>query len=182
MVLSILAAACGIGALYASWRGCLRRKAAVNLAGWVMIGISVMLWMRVTGVEFGLVIAFLVLPLLAWVAVLVNTEVRAVKAARIQPADSGVRSVPAVMRHLALLVGTVPVAALASALLAMTLAQLLPLDVVDRMAFGVLAVPVLWGLLAWWMSIDARPLRPAAGVAVLVASCALVLYGCTTAT
>lgn len=181
MLLSILAAACGIGALYTSWRSRIRPKAAVNLAGWALIGASVSLWIRATGVEFGVVIAFLVMPLLAWVVVLANTQVRARKTPRIQPAEAGARSLPEVFRHLALFAVTVPGAALASALLAMAVAQLLPLDVVDRMAFAVLAVPVLWGLLAWWICSDVRPLRPAAGVAVIVASCALFLYGSASA-
>ncbi len=176
MLFSLLAAACGIGVLYTSWRGRFRRKAAVNLTGWALIGVSGSLWMRATGMEFGVVIAFLVLSLLAWVVVLANIQVRARKAPRIQPAEAGARSLPAVVRHLALFTGTVPVAALASALLAMSVAELLPLVVVDRMAFAVLAVPVLWGLLAWWMCSDVRPLRPVAGVVVIVASCALFLY------
>lgn len=177
MFMAVLAAACGVGALYGSWSRRLRPAWVVNLIGWSLLTLSLVLWIRTAGAEYGPVFAILVLPVAAWLAVLSNTRVREPVQVRQQASLPARPELPAVIRHGALFVGAVPLAAIVSALLALAIVDLLPVHVVNKMALGVLAMPALWGLLAWWMCADPRPLRPAAALILGGVLCSLFLFG-----
>lgn len=175
-LIATLLTAAGAALLFGSWRKRLRPGWAWNTAGWLAITGAFTVWSRAMGPEYGPAVAILVLPLAAWVIVGFNRRVREPRSERIQPASVSLPPLAAVLRHLGRFLLTVPVAAVASILLALVLAWALPWTDAGRLALVILAVPVIWGLFAWWITADRRAWRPGMVVAVTAVLCGLILY------
>lgn len=165
----------GVAALYAAWSGRARPKWLANAAGWTLIAVSVALWIGYGGPELGPVYAALALPLIAWLFVLANTKIRAPKETTRPLAAPARPRVAAILRHTALFLVAVPLAAGTGALLSLAFAGLLPISTPDRMAVGVLSTPVAWGMLAYWASADTMLARPAIALAASGAVAGLYL-------
>ncbi len=168
--------ATGAGLLFGSWRKRLSPGWAWNTAGWLTIAGSCWSWAAAMGVEYGLVMTTLVLPLAAWFFVVTNRRVREPKAERIQPASLGLPPLRSLLRHLGLFFLSVPLAGIASILGTLVLAGWLPWHETAQLAFVILFVPVAWGLLAWWVTADRRAWRPGLTIAVLALAAGIALY------
>ena len=69
-----------------------------------------------------------------------------------------------------------PVAAVASALLAVAVSMALPMPVVDAMVTVIVLVPLLWGCAACWVCAESRLIRPAAAMLLSAVVGAAVIY------
>ena len=175
-IAAVFAGACGVALLYASWRSRLQPKRSVVTCGWSLIAVSFWFWIRSAGVEFGIVIAATQLPIVAWIFVLTNRHVRRSNGRQQEPAGVTLPRFHAVLHHSGRFVVAVPLAAGSGTMLVLAGATLLPWSDVDRLAFAVLAVPLIWGALAYWACLDTRLLRPALGLVAGGTLGAVVLY------
>lgn len=173
----IVAALAGVACLYLSWRGVLRKGGWPVPLGWALIGLSIYLWVRAQGGEFGTAFALLVMPLFAWAVIGFAVELRS--AARRtrdpEPATNG----PGGHRwayHAGMLLLTVLLSGAAALLGASALGGLLPWEPVDAMVFAAYLMPVLWGVAAFWVSADPKVYRPVVVLAVLILSSSAYLF------
>lgn len=173
---ALIAGAFGVAALYASWRRRVQPKGVVIACGWFLIALSFYLWMRAGGAEFGPVLAALQLSIVAWVFVLANRHVRRDNGRRQEPASVSLPPLRAILRHAAIFLLAVPVAACSAILSVLAVSTLLPWNDVDRLAFAILVVPLAWGACAYWACSDSRLLRPALGLVAGGSLGAALLY------
>jgi hypothetical protein len=158
--LALAATGSGIALLYAAWRQRASRPWTV-LAGWAALLLAIPAWVVSAGPEFGPVYLVLTLPFLAWLATVVH-KAGSSDRTRAQPRSRLARpAVTTLLQHGALFLLSVPIAGAAALLFASQAATLLPLNNVDRMAAGLIAVPLIWGGLAFWICADPKTQRPA---------------------
>ncbi|MGH8195016.1 MAG: hypothetical protein ACREQ8_11535 [Woeseiaceae bacterium] len=174
-IAAVVAGALGVASLYRSWRKRPRYRRMTVGGGWTLIAASVWFWIGFGGAEFGPVLAFIQLSLVAWAVVLTNRHVRPDKSRPQQPGTLNLPRVQAMARHAATFVVAVPAAGLSAGLFVLACSMLFPRSDPDRLAFAILTLPVVWGLAVYWTAADAKLLRPAAGiVAIGCASAALI--------
>ncbi len=151
------------------------RRPAVA-AGWLLLAISTVFWGLAAGAEFGIPYALLFVPLLAWIAVLINLEVR-FKKHKEQAAGTIVwPRGHTITQNLLLFLMSVPLAAVAATLVSVTLVRLLPWQELNQFVLAAFLMPVLWGCAAYWVCADSRMLRPALALAAAGGVSALILY------
>lgn len=175
--LAALSGIAGVASLFAAWRERWPRRIAVS-AGWGLLVLSCVLWVRAAGAEFGLVYAPLGIALCGWLAVGLTAEPRRGAPERAPAyAALGRPDRRSLARHVLLFVYVVPLAGLASILASVTLAHRLPWEPANALVAGILMMPLLWGLAAYWIVAASRPLRPALALAACAALCAAYVYG-----
>lgn len=164
--ISIVLAVLGVLCLYVSWRGLFFSRSlgqgATRLltpGGWLLLAGSMACWTEASGAEFGISYTLLVIPLVAWLVALRNMKVR-----EYQPriAEAGRLSLPGLRsfsRHFLLFLLVVPFAALVATLATAALARLLPWSPVNAMVLAVLAMPLVWGLVSYWLCADPKLVR-----------------------
>jgi hypothetical protein len=173
---AILSCICGAALLYASWRGRLRPKRLAVTGGWLLIAVSLALWIRAVGAEFGTAIAAMQLSIVAWTLVMANRHIRRSIGRRQEPSGLNLPRFQSVLHHSGRFLVAVPLAACSGTLLALAAVALLPWSEVDRLALAVLLVPLIWGALAYWACLERRLLPPALGLLAGGALGAVVLY------
>lgn len=177
VLLALASGVAGMLCLYGSWRGWWRRPLALS-CGWALLILSSWLWMAGQGVEFGIVYASLAISILAWLAVAANYEVR--RRHKTAPQRVEALVLPqgrSLWRHLLLFVGVVPLAGSAAILGSVMLAHMTGWQPVNAMVSGILLMPVLWGLGAWWVCADARLQRPLLALLLCTLLPAFYIYG-----
>lgn len=166
MVAAIAATGAGVAVLYTARRRRARCKTAMLWAAWLLVALSVVLWVLAAGPEYGPAIALLVLPMVAWTFVGANRHLRSNDGRRQEPARLGLPRLRGLARHATVFLVSVPLAACASTLLVLGGTLYLPWQEVDRLALAVLLIPFVWGLFSFWAIADPRLARPALGLAV----------------
>jgi hypothetical protein len=174
--MAVFLGAGGVALLYASWRTLLRRKRLAVMAGWSLIAVSFWCWNRSVGAEFGAVIAAMQLSIVAWFFVLGNRHIRRSIGRTQEPVGLNLPRFRSILHHSGRFLVAVPLAASAATMLVLAAAAVLPWADVNRLAFAVLAIPAIWGVLAYWACLETRLLRPALGLVVGGALGAVVLY------
>lgn len=159
-LLGIAAAIAGIACLYLSWQKHSPRRMWLMPMGWLLNLVSCALLIRGYGGEFGIAYGLMSLPLLAWLMVLFNLEI---KRKNLRATESVTFVVPAtrtMLRHIALFFLVVPLSGAASAYVSVALATLLPWSRVNAVVLVVMIAPLVWGLAAWWACADPSRYRP----------------------
>ena len=165
----------GIVLIRGVWRRETAYRTAVVSGGWALLALSVVLWARVAGAEYGTVIALGLLGCVAWIASALNVSVKAGRAAadpvRESPAWPGVATLGGQFATFGL---AVPLAGVASLLATMGVSRLLPAAEIDRMAFVIVMLPIVWGMLAFVVCFLDRALY-ALGLVLLSAAAGFAL-------
>jgi hypothetical protein len=156
----------GIALLYRSW---LRRPQGSRpaAAGWLLLVVAAAWWIALDGWEFGLIYSITVPSLAAGIALWIVADRRP---GRVAPAVHLAISRPswsAVRENLVTFFLVVPFGVMASTLVTTAAGLLLPFGDLDQVVFIVCAVPVVWGVVACWLTIDAHRLRPVLSLAAL---------------
>jgi hypothetical protein len=175
-IAAVLAGASGVVSLYASWRQRLQPKRLAVPCAWLLIAVSFWFWIRFAGAEFGTVIAAIQLSIVAWILVLTNRHVRRSNGRRQEPVAMNLPRFQAIVHHSSRFLVAVPLAAATGTMLVLAASVLLPWSDVNRLAFAVLMMPLMWGVLAYWACLDTRLLRPALGLVAAGFLGAAVLY------
>lgn len=202
-IMALVVTALGLTLLYASWRSRWRRdrRLVAVLSGWLLLVVIAMsCWVKAAGVEFGVSVSLMVPTCI--VLLLLTCEWRRTGGARaggqktqrkdppIQraaarmpvgtPGPTGAVDSGALLRWLGnfgRFILVVPVSALNAMLISAALSLILPFGTINDMLAAVFVVPVLWGVMAYWLLADPRGLRPIAATlaAALVSSTVLFL-------
>lgn len=173
--MAFLTVAAGIAMLRVAWRRTERWHAAAVAGGWVVLGLSVLIYAAASGAEVGPAIAATAFCIAGIAAVGSGFELRAARAkaaraALIDPAETGSTIWQAVLRTV-----TTGVLSLAAALaIGVALIACAPEATPNAVVFAVFATLVIWAGLAIWAVTDARLLLTA-GVLTLVAASAYAL-------
>lgn len=201
IVMALGMTALGLMLLYTSWRSHWRRgrRLVAVLSGWLLlVAIAMPCWVKAAGVEFGAPVSLMVPTCI--VLLLLTFEWRRTggtraggqktqrkdppihrTAARMPvgtPSSTGAVESGALLRWLrnfGRFILVVPVSALNAVLISTALSRILPFGTINNMLGVVFVVPVLWGIIAYWMLADPVGLRPVAATlaAALVSSAVL---------
>lgn len=178
--LAVISGLAGTALLYAAWRKLLSGSFAIPL-GWVLLLLSLLLWGREAGTEFGTVYALLCIGLCAWAAIGLNDEIRRHRRQRKDVDKPYVQqALPAshsVLQHVLIFLVAVPLAGIVAILLSVGLAALLPWSRVNALVFTVLLLPVLWGAGSYWVCASDRLWRPTLALVMVGLLSAGLIYG-----
>lgn len=173
---ALVAGILGVASLYFAWRKRHPQRRGAVIFGWLLIAASIYFWIGYGGAEFGPVLAMAQLSLVAWLFVLNNRHVRSNKARIQQPGAVNLPRFQALARHAAIFIVAVPVAGLSGTFLVLALSMLFPWGSVDRMAFAILMIPVIWGLAVYWTCADSKLVRPAVGIVAFGSASAAIIF------
>jgi hypothetical protein len=140
----------GVALVYRGWRD---GQGRFSVPGWLCLWLAVPLWALTSGWEFGLIYALTLPSVLALAVVALVSRRREVAAT----APSASRRLPlpalsALGRAGLWTLLVLPVAGLASGLLALALAYVVAGSADNRIALAGVLLPVLWGSLAYWLA------------------------------
>lgn len=164
----------GVVGLNLSWRRRRTFKAPLLIGGWLAILAGFVLYSRIRGAEVGIVYGCAALALVAYAVIAVGIELRnaPTRAAReiaLEPEERTTNWPRGIAKSLLAIV----LAGIASIGVGVAIAVSLPMAPYDRIMFGGILVPVLWGGgMAWTLS-DAKLLR----ATIVLVSVSLVSYG-----
>lgn len=173
-VIGTFLAALAVACLFWSWKG--SSKSWLMASGWVFASLSLWAWVMASGAEFGVTLAFLVLPLIAWAMMLFNADVRQ---QRLQTYRQGALTAPRVqtlLYQVLLFILVVPVAGAAAVFTTTAFTLLLPVAKVNAVVTAVILIPIVWGLAAYWVCAARKLHGPAIWLLVVTGGCAGLLY------
>jgi hypothetical protein len=162
--------------VYFSWK--VDRRSGAAAAGWLLAFVSIFLWARALGPEFGLSYAMIVFICLVWIAVLSNMEGRRADDRSVQRPCQKLQwpELQGYGKHGALFLLSVPAAGVTAMMLSVALVLFLPWALPLKLAVAILLYPVLWGALSAWICAQDTLLKPLLANAGLFALSALVLF------
>lgn len=165
-----VAVACTVSAVALLYRSWSRRPEGSRVAvatGWLLLAVAAAWWIALDGWEFGTIYAITV-PSLAAAGVLCLVADRRPGRVRNAPHTPMARaSWRAVRANLFTFLLVFPFGVVASTLVTSAVGLLLPFGELDQLAFIVCAVPVVWGLVAFWLTMDVRRRRPIVSLGAL---------------
>lgn len=152
----------GIAGLFHSWRQRSPKALWARRSGWVLLALSVVLWVWAHNPEFGVTFGLFVPALGAWLIIAASADSR--------PSNGGAQTQPKqrlklpglgpFAKQLLIFVLAIPLAAVATALVSIAVTDWLPWQRVNSLPLGILLMPVLWGLASYWVCADQRLFRP----------------------
>jgi hypothetical protein len=161
VMMALLVSISTVAMLYGSWRH--SQRSWLALAGWALAILSLLLWSRALGPEFGISYAVMVFVCLVWLVVWMAGQTGS--SANPSP-QRPFRSLTtpgsaSLIQHGSLFLLSVPASGLLSLLLSVALVNLLPWSLLTKVAIAVFAFPILWGLLSSWVCSQQSATRPA---------------------
>ena len=178
LLLALATSGIGVTTIYLSWRHTRSWSRLAALAGWLLVCVAAVWWVRFRGVEHGLAYAAIALSFGAWALV--------VLAGRETPRPSERRRLPrvagtfagraAIAQTLGRVFVAFPLAGAAGLLASVLIAASLPWGIVNRYVFAMLVAPILWGVLAMWAGMTVTLARTALLLAGASAACAALLF------
>jgi hypothetical protein len=175
-LIGVVAAAASIICLYLSWQKRFPLQRWLMPAGWLVAIVSGLFFIISSGAEFGVAYVFMIVPLMAWFAVLYNLEIKRKHIRSNETVNFVVPATRTILRHIALFFIVVPLAGTASAYVSVVLALLLPWSTVNAVVLIVLIAPLIWGLASWWACADPNRYRPALWISAAGLISAAVVY------
>lgn len=151
----------GIASLFYSWRARLPKPLAIRTLGWLLLCLSLAVWVWAQPVEFGVTFALFAPALLAWGLIYVAARHRhPSRDTKLEQRGFQWPKPDAFGYQLLMFVVSVPLAAVASALVTITVTSWLPWEPVNYLVLGVLIAPVVWGAASYWVCADPKLWRP----------------------
>lgn len=160
IVLAVATGAVAVGILYARWRKRTKLRGVLLVVAGALAAASLIFWMKVGGPEFGSAFALLNTAIVAWLFVLTHAEVRPKKRLEQILTAARIPSLRSIARHSAIFLVAVPLAGVVSTLASIAISSLLPWNEIDRAAFPLFAMPIVWGCVAFWACADPELWRP----------------------
>ncbi len=151
----------GIASLFYSWRARLPKPLAIRTLGWLLLCLSLAVWVWAQPVEFGVTFALFAPALLAWGLIYVAARHRhPSRDTKLEQRGFQWPKPGAFGYQLLMFVVSVPLAAVASALVTITVTSWLPWEPVNYLVLGVLIAPIVWGAASYWVCADPKLWRP----------------------
>jgi hypothetical protein len=178
LLLAFAVSGAAMTTIYVSWRHSYQWTRLTGVAGWLLIGLSAVWWIRVGGAEFGVAYAAMAAAFGAWgVVVALGREARRPEERRPQPRVA--RESPgraSTLHTLARTFVALPLAGTASLLAAVAGASGMPWGTVNRYVFAIFVAPIIWGVFAMWVGMTERLQRAALVLAGVSGACAALLF------
>lgn len=159
-LLALACTAAGIILLHRSWSRRPQRSRVAVATGWMLFAVAAAWWIAAEGWEFGTIYAITVPSLAAGGLLWVVADRRPGRVRVTHRKPVARPSWSAVRANLLTFLLAVPFGVLASTLVTSAMGLLLPFGELDQLAFIVCIMPVVWGLVAFWLIMDTRRLRP----------------------
>lgn len=159
----------GIVLLYRSWSRRPRGSRFSVAAGWLLLAAAATSWIRAAGWEFGAIHAFTVPSLVAVLLLGLVADRRPGRPELAARAALGGPSWRAIRGQAVTLLLVAVLGATSSILLTSAVGLRLPFGELDQMVFIVCTMPVVWGLVACWLTMAARRARPVISLVALSA-------------
>lgn len=174
---ALLLTIAGIGCLFASWRRvAMARGPYVTPLGWLLLLLTMPLWSRALGLEFGISYALLCTALVALLTALLNYELRQGRQRHIASEPLQLPAGSALGRHLLLFLLAVPLAGVVSAFSTTAAMLMLPVQTGNALVATLLLLPLVWGGAACWVCADPKLHRPTLTLLALLVASTLLLY------
>jgi hypothetical protein len=149
----------GTALLHLSWRRATPNRTVTTAIGWLFLVGSLALWVSAAGAEYAPIFAILALPFAAWLLAGVSQERRERPLTTLTRRSLRGPELASFLNHLGLFAAVVPLAGIVASLTTTVLIRWWPGEAVNNVAIGVLLMPVIWGLLAFWVCATERRLR-----------------------
>ena len=151
--LALVGSTVAAGGIYLGWRN---SSAVYAWLGWLAVAGSVYCWHLVLGVEYGLTIGLCLPALTVWAAIAVEASPQRQTRERVKPAHQWRVAPRQIARQTGHILYVLPGQMFICALIMIAVVYQLPVSEPKQMATGVLVMPVLWGLLAYWYVLSSR--------------------------
>jgi hypothetical protein len=150
----------GIGALFYSWKSKLELKALAKILGWSLVVAAALVWVGLSGWEFGLLYAITLPSFSALLYICLNAEIkpRKIKTADYQPAVAP--SPKAVFQLFGKLFLILPFGLTTSALVSFGLSTIFVSSELNQMVSAICILPLVWGGFGYWIMVDRFFIRP----------------------
>jgi hypothetical protein len=180
LLIALVLTGVAVSTLYRSWRQPGASSRLMALAGWLLVCVAAIWWIRFRGPEHGLAYAAIALAFSAWTVVAFagreaprpNERER-----RRLPRIAGtVAGRAAIGRTLGRVFVAFPLAGAVSLLASVLIAAGLPWGTVNRYVFAIMIAPIIWGVLAMWAGMTETLARTALVLTGASAACAVLLF------
>ncbi len=140
----------GISCFYMAWRGLVKIKSLFTSLGIILEVLGILLWCEGVGYEFGIALGLFSIAVISW-AIIVghNFSEKDLKLKETQWRNNHPDPKKVYRYFLKFIVGVL-LAGIASIFIVTLMIQILPWESANRLAFGIIALPLLWGGLCVW--------------------------------
>lgn len=157
----------GVALLYRSWARQPRGSVVMVAAGWLMLVVAAAAWIFLDGWEFGMIYAITVPALPAGAVLWLCADRRSGRVPSMARLSLSMPGRNAVRASLLTFLLVVPFGVATSILVTSAAGLLLPLGELNQLVFIVCVMPVVWGVLAVWLTMDERRTRTVLSLVVL---------------
>lgn len=160
IILALITQLIGVSCLYWAWRGLVNTKNTFTLLGVLLSLLGIVLWCDGVGVEFGIALGSFSIAVCAWAFIVGHNFSEKDLKTKEKPWVNN-KPDPKKIYHYCLqfLVGVL-MSGVASIFIVTLCVQLLPWESANRLAFGIIALPLLWGGLCVWSYGKTSLLKP----------------------
>jgi hypothetical protein len=178
--IALVTTGAAVSLIYLSWRHARGWSRFAAAAGWLLVCVAAVWWVRFRGPEHGLAYAAIALTFGAWaiVAFAGRETPRADERERrrLPRAAGSIAGRGAIARTLGRVFVAFPLAGAASLLASVLIAAGLPWGTVNRYVFAIMIAPIIWGVLAMWAGMTEKLPRTALLLTGASAACAALLF------
>lgn len=173
--ISIAVSLASVTAIYMSWWQ--RGLALLSLFGWLLALISILLWSRALGPEFGVSYAIMVFVCLVWGYIAWDKDTsKTTDETVVRPYRApSFPELSALLKHGGLFLVSVPASGVVALMLSVALVIWLPWALLTQVAVAVFLYPVIWGAMAAWICAQQSVLKPALLTVVFTLLSGLIL-------
>lgn len=167
VLLPLLGSAASCFLIFAGWRTDGPGSRWFSVLGWALAVVSGYLWSIAFGWEYGSVYAFGIASITAWLLALTNVRVRTTghkDQARTAPT---IPAISVVTQHVLLFVLVFLLSGASSIVLSLSVSRWTVVGDVNRLALVFLLFPAVWGVLAYWATVETRLIRAVVGITAL---------------
>ncbi|MFS1701416.1 hypothetical protein [Alteromonas sp. AMM-1] len=164
-------------ACYAIYIGWATQKKRWAYAGWAGIAVSIVAWCNALGTEFGITVGLCLPAIMVWLGIGRHAKAEKTKPDADKPPHQWQWQGKAIALTSWHILYVLIVQMVTFSLIVVALVYQLPISEPKQMATGVIILPLVWGVLAYWYVMSEHKLRHILFSVVLAAVAALYLFG-----
>ena len=159
-LLEVLATTAGLSGsylVYLSWK---RHSTPLAVWGWALLLGSIPIWIFAQGPEFGTIYALCLPAFFVWLGIFQEQKWQQSTNPVFKTTTQWRWNNAKVWANTGHVLFVLPVLMLASSSITISMVFLLPMSDANKMATGVIALPIVWGVMAFWYQISANKKAP----------------------
>jgi len=159
--------------VYISWK---KQSASLAWVGWLGLFGNTSIWITASGPEFGVIYAFFLPAIFVWLGIYSEQKKLSISSPIVKSQTKWQWQPKKVSQNvghgLYLLIGLL----LVSSLLTIAGVYLLPMSEPTKMAIGIITVPMIWGILAFWYLATTSKIKPLLFSLFSIIACGAFLF------